>query len=422
MEWTREKTLALINEYRKRRGLWDMTHDDYRKKDVKQSLLIEVSESLGGNIPVGEIEKKFHTLRTQYHREINRMKRKEPYNSKWFGFKNLQFLSSPMARRLSRGRIKNEITEDGTVTTKYIIRDSTGQQPESNGSSAHSNNNINEEFLTIHQKPPTITIETIANTSRRNTSHRNTSRSRALEKLIEETTKDVEDIDDKPKMSVSLGHQGYSSEIHTEEELHNQRNHSENQTMEEEDEAMETLHLQGEEEEEITYPPSTGPEGCESGSHNQQTLHHAPIPTRIIKIQRRDTCNEAEFYEDESEQPHENKRIFYESTGQQHCPSLVTSTPSAASNSTNALLNPQVKTRQHKRQIQLPGRNLDENINGKSVTQVLHTSGALRDEFTTYGEYVSNEMRNITNREVLLGLKHKINTALFEAQMAELQK
>lgn len=102
-EWTREKTIQLINEYRKNRGLWDMTHEDYRKKDVKRELLHKVAQNIdNGKIPALEIEKKFHTLRTQYHREIHRMKRSEPYNSKWFGFKHLEFLSSPKACRQSK--------------------------------------------------------------------------------------------------------------------------------------------------------------------------------------------------------------------------------------------------------------------------------------------------------------------------------
>ncbi|XP_036345173.1 uncharacterized protein LOC118754409 [Rhagoletis pomonella] len=408
MEWTREKTLALINEYRQRRGLWDMTHDDYRKKDVKQNLLMEVSSSLGGNIPVGEIEKKFHTLRTQYHREINRNKRKEPYNSKWFGFKNLQFLSSPMARRLSRGRVKNEISEESTVTTKYIIRDLTTQQHENSGSSANSSNNLNEEFLTLHQKP-TITIEAMEN----NTSRRNASRTRALEKLIEETTKDVEDIDDKPKISVSLSHHGFTAEMHPQEETNNHGNHSESHTIEDDDDHIESLQIQAEEEG-IVYSTSSGANGCDGGPTNQQTIHQGPLPTRIIKIHRRDTCTEPEFFEEDAVATLDNKRVFYESTGQQHCATIVTSTPTVVSNTTNALMNPKIKIHQQKRQPQLPGRNLDENVCRKT--------GTMRDEFTTYGEYVSNEMRNITNREVLLGLKHKINTALFEAQMAELQK
>ncbi|XP_004523536.1 uncharacterized protein LOC101448613 [Ceratitis capitata] len=414
MEWTREKTLTLISEYRKRRGLWDMTHDDYRKKDVKHNLLMEVSCNLGGNISVAEIEKKFHTLRTQYHREINRMKRKEPYNSKWFGFNNLQFLSSPMARRVSRGRIKNEITEEGTVTPKYIIREANTQQNESSGSSVNSGSNINEEYLTVQAKPA-ISIDTISNS----THCRNTSRSRALEKLIEETTKDVEDIDDKPKMTVAVGHQGYNSEVHTDGDIRNHRIHSDHQPMEADEEQMEALQIQTVEEE-ITYSSPTGAERCDTGPPNQQALHHAPIPTHIIKIQRRDTCNESEFYDDEMEQSHEDKRIFYENSGQQNPGTLISSNP--ISYSSNSVLNSKSKVQiHHKPNNQLSGRNVDKNSKSKSVAAIVH-SGAVRDEYTTYGEYVSNEMRNITNREVLLGLKHKINTALFEAQMAELQK
>ncbi|XP_050333419.1 uncharacterized protein LOC126761360 [Bactrocera neohumeralis] len=401
MEWTRERTLTLINEYRKRRGLWDMTHDDYRKKDIKQNLLMEVSNSLGGSISVNEIEKKFHTLRTQYHREINRMNRKEPYNSKWFGFKNLQFLSSPMARRLSRGRIKNEITEDGTVTPKYIIRDSNTHH-DSSGSSVNLNNNVNEEFL-IHQKSA-IAIEPISNSKH----YRNTSRSRALEKLIEETTKDIDEADDKQKMTITMEQQCYNNEMQVEDQMNSHRINAEG-----DEEQLEAIQLQ-EEEEEITYTSSTGADGCDI-SHNQQT-----ISTRIIKAQHNNSCNDQEIeYEDEADPSHEDKRVFYSSTGQQNSVP-ITSTPSAGTHPTNILLNSKIKISSQQKQ-HLPGRNLDKPTNPNSGPQVFHTSGHIRDEYTTYGEYVSNEMRNITNREVLLGLKHKINTALFEAQMAELR-
>jgi len=172
MEWTREKTLQLINEYRQRRGLWDMTCDEYRKKDVKQRLLNEVSDVLGGNIAIPELEKKFHTLRTQYHREISRMKRKEPYNSKWFGFKNLVFLSSPYACRSTKSRLKTDLQlQENTTLQKYELGEVTTGSAESN--------NMNEEYIITPRK-----------------SHNTSSRAQELEKLIEETTKDVDDMDD----------------------------------------------------------------------------------------------------------------------------------------------------------------------------------------------------------------------------------
>lgn len=129
-EWTREKTIQLINEYRKNRGLWDMTHEDYRKKDVKRDLLHKVAQNIdNGKIPALEIEKKFHTLRTQYHREIHRMKRSEPYNSKWFGFKHLEFLSSPKACRQSKNfqyikvetpKAHSQKQQEIYITPKYV--------------------------------------------------------------------------------------------------------------------------------------------------------------------------------------------------------------------------------------------------------------------------------------------------------------
>ncbi|XP_037940923.1 uncharacterized protein LOC119673889 [Teleopsis dalmanni] len=424
MEWSREKTLCLISEYRKRRGLWDMTHDDYRKKEMKQKLLVEVSGALGGGIPINEIEKKFHTLRTQYHREINRMKRKEPYNSKWFGFKNLQFLSSPKACRSSKTRVKSEITEEGTVTTKFIIRESVSQH-DSSGGSANSTTNINEEFLTINRKP-SLSYDSAGNPSQ---ALAQSIRKREFEKLIEETTKDVEEVEEpKPKMAtikeiipIEIHAANSSDEINTAEEqesIHRVelQTHHRNQNLDEDEEDnVETIDITHNDNTELSYP--TNP-----GVHT--TLHHQhTMPThRIIKIQRRDTCNDEDDYYDESQhqstQQHihaipanTTKRFFFNTTAHQHT-LITTPTNTSQPNATSTLLKA------------LPSHQQLNNGNLLQPQQNTSTQSQpnIRDEFSTYGEYVGNEMRGITNREILISLKHKINTALFEASMAELQK
>lgn len=485
MEWTREKTLALIQEYRKRRGLWDMTHEDYRKKDVKQKLLVEVSETLGGNIPIMEIEKKFHTLRTQYHREINRMKRKEPYNSKWFGFKYLQFLSSPKACRSNKGRIKAEITEEGTVTTKYIIREAlqTGHD------TSMGSTNENEEFLTLPRRSNTITYETVPASTGTSTA---SSRSHELEKLIEETTKDVEEIvDAKPKMTMkelSVPMEHHHPQQHHELQISNvESEHQELHHIEDVDENMEAMAMQHQvtSDEELNYQTTSSDHAVSSvvstvnAGHTQSsttTVH--TIPARIIKIQRRDTHHDAtDYYEQQQahhtqqqqQQQHQQqhhhlhhqhlqqqhhiqtvspsggggggsniaatKRVYYDPSTHHTTTILTTSPPqpqtgvSLLNNSTQSVNSSPTNSKIHLRNS-LAAAAASSGINSSSSplnnsalnSQTSTSTSAIRDEFTTYGEYVANEMREIKSREILLTLKHKINTALFEANMQELQK
>lgn len=49
------------------------------------------------------------------------------------------------------------------------------------------------------------------------------------------------------------------------------------------------------------------------------------------------------------------------------------------------------------------------------------TRPILLDDFAIYGEYVGNELRQIQGRETLIQLKHKINTSIYEALIADMQ-
>ncbi|XP_064551240.1 uncharacterized protein LOC135437264 [Drosophila montana] len=427
MEWTREKTLLLISEYRQRRGLWDMTCDEYRKKDVKQRLLNEVSDVLGGNIPIPELEKKFHTLRTQYHREINRMKRKEPYNSKWFGFKNLVFLSSPFACRSTKGRSK----EDPSAQ-KYILGE-VNTAAAAAGAGSEESNNMNDEYIIATRK-----------------SHAS-SRAQELEKLIEETTKDVEDIDDdepgveedvdtKPKLSKELSgtyvhineDESEPLEAHTHHQPQQQHTQHQQQSMMElhhSANAVEAVSFQASESGELHYQ-STSSSG--NAGNSSSSVH--VLPTRIIKIQRRDTSNQENGYFEEQSTQHQlhpppPKRLYFDPNGTHSTTILSASTLAAANqNGNNVLTTTAAGT------LRLPRVNAIVNTQSLSLSPpkpasspipppaVASSSLTQRDEFSTYGEYVANEMRAIGNRELLIALKHKINTAIFEANMAELQK
>ncbi|XP_060649419.1 uncharacterized protein LOC132786781 [Drosophila nasuta] len=446
MEWTREKTLLLINEYRQRRGLWDMTCDEYRKKDVKQRLLNEVSEVLGGNIAIPELEKKFHTLRTQYHREISRMKRKEPYNSKWFGFKNLVFLSSPYACRSTKSRLKTDLQlQENPAIQKYVLGEvsTTGTAVP-----VESSNTMNDEYIITPRK-----------------SHAS-SRAQELEKLIEETTKDVDDIDDdgepgggveddvdtKPKLSKEISGtyvhinedetEALETHHHQQQHQHQQQHHHQQQQsmleLHHTSNTVEAVSFQANESGELHYQ-STPMAATAGGNGNGSAAVHV-MPTRIIKIQRRDTSSQENGYYEEQSTQHQlhappAKRIYFDPNSSHSTTILSTSTLAAAGtqngNASNVLTTTAASgvaggTLRLPRVNAIVNTTLSPPKPASSPIPPAAQAGSivsqLRDEFSTYGEYVANEMRAINNREVLIALKHKINTAIFEANMAELQK
>ncbi|XP_016980258.1 uncharacterized protein LOC108045441 [Drosophila rhopaloa] len=401
MEWTREKTLLLISEYRCRRGLWDMTCDEYRKKDVKQRLLNEVSQVLGGNIPINELEKKFHTLRTQYHREISRMKRKEPYNSKWFGFKNLVFLSSPYACRSTKGRLKTELQGD---ERKFALGEVTADHNSDNSTPANQNSsNMNEEYL------------------RKNHA---SSRAQELEKLIEETTKDVDDIDE-PELEEAEVKPKHAKELSVRYVSLNEQ--EETETLENHHQTMIDLHHQGNTVEAVSFQANESGELHYQSTPAQNTSNNAVhvMPTRIIKIQRRDTAGgqEESYFEEHTQlHPSQAKRMYYEASPAAHntnsilSPALETNANGTANSPGITMSNlrlPKVNTPPKPAQVQV------QTIPSPPPPTIVSLPPA-RDEFATYGEYVANEMRAISNREVLVALKHRINTAIFEANMAEI--
>ncbi|XP_016951486.1 uncharacterized protein LOC108025482 [Drosophila biarmipes] len=410
MEWTREKTLLLIGEYRSRRGLWDMTCDDYRKKDVKQRLLNEVSQVLGGNIPINELEKKFHTLRTQYHREISRMKRKEPYNSKWFGFKNLVFLSSPYACRSTKGRLKTDLQADERKFALGEVNADQNSDSSTNPANQNSNTNanMNEEYL--------------------RKSHAS-SRAQELEKLIEETTKDVDDIDEpeleegevKPKQTKEMSVRFVN--LSDPDETEPLENH--HQTL------MDLHHHQGNTVEAVSFQANESGELHYQSTPAQNTGNNNSVhvmPTRIIKIQRRDTAGgqEDSYFEEHTQlHPPPVKRMYFEASPASHSTTSILS-PALETNAngttSNVLTNTPGITMSNLRlpKVNSPPKPAQAQAIASPPPPTIVSLPPARDEFATYGEYVANEMRAISNREVLVALKHRINTAIFEANMAEI--
>ncbi|KAL7729150.1 hypothetical protein ACLKA6_009616 [Drosophila palustris] len=358
------------------------------------------------------------------------MKRKEPYNSKWFGFKNLVFLSSPYACRSTKSRLKTDIQlQENTAIQKYVLGEVTGS-----GTGTSESNNMNEEYIITPRK-----------------SHV-TSRAQELEKLIEETTKDVDDMDDeepgveddvvdtKPKLSKEIS--GTYVQINEDENealeshTHHQQPHHQQSMMElhhHSSNTVEAVSFQANESGELHYQSASSSGNASSG--NGSSVH--VVPTRIIKIQRRDTSNQENgYFEDQSTQhqlhPPPTKRIYFDPNSSHSTTILSTSTLAAANtqngNGSNVLTTTSASGVTGGT-LRLPRVNAIVNTTSLSPPKPASSpippptiASHQRDEFSTYGEYVANEMRAINNREVLIALKHKINTAIFEANMAELQK
>lgn len=98
MEWTRDKTLELLKEYKERRVLWDCNARGYRDRTKRKKAIQELADILGCNTL--EVEKKVTNLKCQYSREVHKIQNSKEnannpedlYVSKWFAFKSMQFL------------------------------------------------------------------------------------------------------------------------------------------------------------------------------------------------------------------------------------------------------------------------------------------------------------------------------------------
>lgn len=111
IEWTREKTLKLLNEYKNRRVLWDWNNRGYRDR-IKRKLAIQELANLF-NCNTLEIEKKITNLKCQYSREVHKIQNSQEqsnspddiYVSKWFAYKSMQFLQFGTRKYSSRKKV-----------------------------------------------------------------------------------------------------------------------------------------------------------------------------------------------------------------------------------------------------------------------------------------------------------------------------
>ncbi|XP_043499112.1 uncharacterized protein LOC122522267 [Polistes fuscatus] len=126
MEWTRDKTLELLREYRKRRVLWDWNVCGYRDRTKRKRAIQELADIF--SCKTFEVEKKITNLKYQFSREVYKIQSSrdvatrphDVYVSKWFAFKAMQFLQYG-TRQCSKE--KKKVEEESTRQEEYIVSD-----------------------------------------------------------------------------------------------------------------------------------------------------------------------------------------------------------------------------------------------------------------------------------------------------------
>ena len=91
--WSNDKVLKFIEDYHGFTCLWDVTCSDYKNR-VKRKAALE-SLATVHEVPVGDIEKKIHNLKSSFYQERKKVKQssgQSPKKSTWFAYEYLLFL------------------------------------------------------------------------------------------------------------------------------------------------------------------------------------------------------------------------------------------------------------------------------------------------------------------------------------------
>lgn len=96
-QWSRDKTLNLIEAYHSQECLWKTSNRDYTDRIKRNEAWEEVAKTAGCD--VRSVEKKIKSLRTQFmnsykaaHKKSNGSGTDEDYTPKWFAYSALQFI------------------------------------------------------------------------------------------------------------------------------------------------------------------------------------------------------------------------------------------------------------------------------------------------------------------------------------------
>ena len=96
-DWSSEKTLDFIEEYRKYTVLWHSVDKNYKNREERRSALQVLGEKY--SLDSKSILNKIKSLRSYFHREHSKVLKKksgssadEIYRSSWFAYKHMLFI------------------------------------------------------------------------------------------------------------------------------------------------------------------------------------------------------------------------------------------------------------------------------------------------------------------------------------------
>ncbi|XP_073956163.1 uncharacterized protein isoform X1 [Choristoneura fumiferana] len=94
MEWTNEKYLRFIDDYKKASVLWDIRNPDYKNNSKKRSVVAGLAQKYC--VEDGALKKKIKNLRSAFHREHHRLTNRKggsvDESRKWFAYDALRFI------------------------------------------------------------------------------------------------------------------------------------------------------------------------------------------------------------------------------------------------------------------------------------------------------------------------------------------
>lgn len=98
MEWTKSDTLKFIELWQECPCLWNNKINEFKDRQKRHDALEYIAEQTNTN--VGAVEKKILSLKTQYNRELKKLKTAgktgidDVPSSSWYAFQHLHFLKN----------------------------------------------------------------------------------------------------------------------------------------------------------------------------------------------------------------------------------------------------------------------------------------------------------------------------------------
>ncbi|XP_050689340.1 uncharacterized protein LOC126981810 isoform X2 [Eriocheir sinensis] len=134
LDWTRANTLRLINHLKRNHCLWQVENKYYKHKRVRSTILNavakELSDSMKCVVTPDDLMKKWHTLRSQFRREVKALKESqksgagtEVYTPKLWCFNALTFLGGGEALQATSSNMEKQDTKDASRNKSASLED-----------------------------------------------------------------------------------------------------------------------------------------------------------------------------------------------------------------------------------------------------------------------------------------------------------